>query len=80
VDFAGLTVIFHCSIQFWSRLRFCCNFWEAVLGSWSDYIIATSSANVAISVFSVSGTSAVNIRYRKGPRMVPCGTPAPIRW
>jgi hypothetical protein len=29
-DFAGLIVIFHCSIQFWSRLRCCCNFWEAV--------------------------------------------------
>jgi hypothetical protein len=33
-----------------------------VLGSWSEEIIAVSSANVAVSVFSVSGTSAVNIR------------------
>jgi hypothetical protein len=61
-------------------LRCCCNFWEAVLGSWSEDIIAVSFADVAISVFSVSGTSAVNIRYRKGSRMLPCGTPARIRW
>jgi hypothetical protein len=38
-----------------------------------------SSANVPINVFSVNGTSAVNIRYRRGPRMLPCGTPARIR-
>jgi hypothetical protein len=34
--------------------------------SWSDDIIAVSSVNVAIGVFSVSGNSAVGIRYRKG--------------
>jgi hypothetical protein len=50
-----------------------------MLGSWPDDIIAVSSVNVAISVFSVSGTSAVNIRYRRGPRMLPCGTPVRIR-
>jgi hypothetical protein len=31
VDFAGFTLIFHCSIQFWSELRCCCSFWEAVI-------------------------------------------------
>jgi hypothetical protein len=77
-DLAGLTVIFHCSIQFCSRLRCCCSLCEAVAGSWSDDMIAVSSANVAISVLSVSGTSAVNIRYRGGPRTLLCGTPAPI--
>jgi hypothetical protein len=41
VDFAGLTVIFHCSVQFGSKLRCCCNFWEAVLWSLSDDIIAS---------------------------------------
>jgi hypothetical protein len=39
-DFAGLTVIFHCSIQFCSRLSCCCRLCEAVAGSWSDDMIA----------------------------------------
>jgi hypothetical protein len=51
-----------------------------VFGSWSDDIIAVSSANVAMSVLSFSGTSAVKIRYRKGPKTLHCGTPALIRW
>jgi hypothetical protein len=49
------------------------------VGSWSDDI-AVSSANVPISVLSVSGTSAVNIKNRRGPKMLPCGTSAHIRW
>jgi hypothetical protein len=61
-------------------LRCCCNFCEAVVGSWSDDIIAVSSSNVAISVLSDSGTSAVNIKYRRGPKTLPCGTAAHIRW
>jgi hypothetical protein len=80
VDFAGLTVIFHCSIQVCSRLRFCCNFCEAVVGSWSHDIIAVSSAKVAISAFSVSGISVLNVMYRRRPKMVPWKTPARIRW
>jgi hypothetical protein len=50
VDFVGLTVVFHSSIQVCSRSRCCCNFCEAVVGSWSDDISAVSSANVAINV------------------------------
>jgi hypothetical protein len=41
-----------------------------VFGSWSDVIIAVSSANVAMSVLSFSGTSAVKrvkINMWKGP-------------
>jgi hypothetical protein len=41
-------------------------------------MIAVSSANVAVSVLSISGTSAVNIRYKRGPSTLPCGTPARI--
>jgi hypothetical protein len=59
-------------------LRCCCSLCEAVAGSWSDDMIAVSSANVTISVLSASGTSAVNIRYKRGPRKLPCGTPARI--
>jgi hypothetical protein len=42
VDFAGLAAIFPCSIEFLSKLRCCCNFWEAVLGSWYEDIIETN--------------------------------------
>jgi hypothetical protein len=38
---------------------------QLLTGSWSDDIIAVSSANVFISVFPVSGTSEVNIRFRR---------------
>jgi hypothetical protein len=50
------------------------------VGSWSDDIIAVPSANVVIRVLSVSGTSAVNIKYRGGLETLPCGTPARIGW
>jgi len=38
--------------------------------------MAVSSAKVAIKVSSVVGMSAVKMRYYKGPRTLPCGTPA----
>jgi hypothetical protein len=46
VDFAGLTVIFHCSIQFWSRLRCCCNYWEAVL-NWTSELYRPSDRRLS---------------------------------
>ena len=42
--------------------------------------IAVSSANVDIWVLLFVGISEVNIKYKKGPSMLPCGTPAVIGW
>ena len=47
---------------------------EAVIRLGCDARIAVSSAYVAMSVWSVSGMSAVKMEYRKGPSMLPCGT------
>jgi hypothetical protein len=48
---------------------------EAVVGFEWVAIIIVSSANVLRRVVDVCGISAVYSVYRKGPRMVPCGTP-----
>jgi hypothetical protein len=45
-------------------------------GSLSDAGIAVSSAKVAVVVAGEVGRSAVYMRYRNGPRTLPCGTPA----
>jgi hypothetical protein len=50
-------------------------FIEAVVGFEWVAIIAVSSANVLRTVVDVCGMSAVYSVYRKGPRMLPCGTP-----
>ena len=42
----------------------------------SEDSIAVSYAKVAFKVSSVVGVSAVKMRYNKGPRTLPCGTPA----
>ena len=46
-----------------------------MVGLGCDARIAVSSAYVAMSVWSVSGMSAVKMEYKRGPRMLPCGTP-----
>lgn len=76
VDFSLFTLIFNCFSQSCSRLRWFWRFSDALLGSTSDERMAVSSAKVAIVVLLVCGMSAVNIRYRKGPSTLPCGTPA----
>jgi hypothetical protein len=50
-------------------------FIEAVVGFEWVAIIAGSSANVLRVVVEVCGMSAVYSVYRKGPRILPCGTP-----
>jgi hypothetical protein len=62
--------------QVWSALRWVWGFWEAVAGSLSSARIAVSSVNVAVIVAGEVGRSAVYMRYRNGPRSLPCGTPA----
>lgn len=42
----------------------------------SEDYVAVSSAKVAIKVSYVVGMSAIKMRYNKGPRTLPCGTPA----
>jgi len=61
-DLVGFTLILHCSSQFWARLRWCWSFSVVRTGSGSDDSIAVSSANVAVSVSCVVGTSAVYIK------------------
>jgi hypothetical protein len=39
---------------------------------------AVSSANVAMVLFDVVGTSLIYSRYKTGPSTLPCGTPALI--
>jgi hypothetical protein len=53
-------------------------FIEAVVGFEWVAIIAVSSANVLRIVVEVCGMSTVYSVYRKGPRMLPCGTPGCI--
>jgi hypothetical protein len=50
-------------------------FIEAVVGFEWVAIIAVSSVNVLRRVVEVCGISAVYSVYRKGHRMLPCGTP-----
>ena len=61
-DFVGFTLILHCSSQIWSRLRWCWSFSVACTGSGSVDSVAVLSANVAMSVSCVVGTSAVYIK------------------
>jgi len=49
--------------------------WDAVCRSSLLASMAVSSANVAIVVSFLVGTSAVNIRYNRGPSTLLCGTP-----
>jgi hypothetical protein len=39
---------------------------------------AVSSANLAMVLFNVVGTSLIQSRYKTGPSTLPCGTPALI--
>jgi hypothetical protein len=48
---------------------------EAVIGFVWVAIIAVSSANVLRIILGVCGISAVYSVYKKGPKMLPCGTP-----
>jgi hypothetical protein len=50
-------------------------FIEVVVGFEWVAIISVSSENVLRRVVEVCGISAVYSVYRKGPRMLPCGTP-----
>ena len=50
------------------------------MGLVSEDRIAVSSAKVAIKVSSDVGISAVKVRYSKGPRTLPCGTPAQVKF
>jgi hypothetical protein len=50
-------------------------FMEVMMGFVWVAIIAVSSANMPRTVLGVCGISAVYSVYRKGPRMLPCGTP-----
>jgi hypothetical protein len=50
-------------------------FLEAVIGFEWVAIISVSSAKVLRMVVDVWGISAVYNVYRRGPRMLPCGTP-----
>jgi hypothetical protein len=57
-------------------LRWIRSSWEAMAGSLSVAKIAVSSAKVAVVVAEGVARSAVYMRYRNGPRTLPCGTPA----
>jgi hypothetical protein len=50
-------------------------FIEAVIGFVRVAVIAVLSANVLRMVVGVCGMSTVYSVYRKGPRILPCGTP-----
>jgi hypothetical protein len=68
-------LIFQLLNQCCRRFKCCWRFSEAIVGSLLIASIAVSSANVTTVVLVVVGRSAVYIRYSKGPRTLPCGTP-----
>jgi hypothetical protein len=65
----------HLWSQVWIALRWGWSFWEVMTGSLSDARIAVSSAKVAVVVAGQVGRSVVYMRYRNGPRTLPCGIP-----
>jgi hypothetical protein len=75
VDLVLFTLIFHSRSHSWRIFKQFCNISDALFGFvWEDRI-AMSSSNVARVISCDWGISEVNIRYRKGPRRLPCGTP-----
>jgi hypothetical protein len=54
------------------------SFTEAIPGTSFVAKIAVSSANIAVLVLSNVRSWLVSIRYRTGPKTLPCGTPASV--
>ena len=75
VDLFWLTFIRHFCSHFSMPVRWSCRILDAVVGSESFATIAVTSAKVLITVFCYVGRSDVCSVYRRGPRMLPWGTP-----
>jgi hypothetical protein len=73
-DLSALACMSHLWSQVWSALRWVWNFWEAMAGSLPIARIAVATAKVAVVVAGKVASSAVYMRYRNGPRTLPCGT------
>lgn len=71
VDVLEITIIFYRLNQVSSRFGWFWRFWDVFIGSVSDDMMAASSAKVTSKVRNMS---AVNIRCKNGPNILPCGT------
>jgi hypothetical protein len=78
VDLFLFVLILHFFAQSSILLTVAWNLIEAIDGSSCVAKIAVSSAKTAVVVLSDVGRSLVYIRYRMGPKTLPCSTPATI--
>ena len=75
-DFNSLSLIFQCLVHLLILFSVHWAFSTATDYESSTAITAVSSAKVPMNVSSDVGMSAVYNKHRRGPRMIPCGTPA----